>query len=55
MSVILICDLHYLAGDALAYLVLDSSRLGADSLRLGSESLGVLVSIVLITEIRSLA
>ena len=54
MSVVPICDLYYLAGNTLANLVLDSGRLSTDSLSLGSEDLGVLVSVVLLAEIRSL-
>lgn len=54
MHVVLISNTHYLACDALANLVLNPSRLSTDSLRLSSKDLGVLVSVVDRTEIRSL-
>ena len=49
MSVVLVSDLYYLAGDVLTNLVLEPGRLSTDSLRLGPENLGVLVSVVPLT------
>jgi len=54
MGVVLISDRDDLAGDAPTDLMLDPGRLGTDTLRLGPENLSVLISTVLLTEIRSL-
>ena len=54
VGIALLSDSHYLTGDTLTNLMLDPGGLSADSLRLGSEGLGVLISVVLLAEIRSL-
>jgi hypothetical protein len=54
MSIIPVSHRDNLAGDAPTDLMLDPGRLGTDTLRLGPENLSVLISTVLLTEIRSL-
>lgn len=53
MGVVSISDGDDLAGDALTDLVLDPGGLSADALSLSPENLGVLPSVVLLAEIRS--
>jgi hypothetical protein len=54
MSIILVSHRDDLTGDALANLMLDTSGLGTDALRLSPENQSVLISTVLLAEIRSL-
>ena len=54
VRIVLLSNTHYLTGDALTDLMLDSSGFGTNALRFSSEDLSVIVSVVPLTEIRSL-